>query len=64
VDKHMCESEGCVISASWLVGVGTRKMDRQYTCGRHFNQVCWAMVGADKAVMLSVEFVGSWREDV
>jgi hypothetical protein len=36
---------GCQARASWLVGwpVG----GRQYSCGRHLNRTCWAMVEAE-----------------
>lgn len=40
-------SEGCNAAALWLVGIGSRKTDRQLSCGRHLNRTCEAMIQAE-----------------
>lgn len=38
----------CRARAAWLVGIGSRVIDRQYACGRHLHRTCRAMLGAEK----------------
>lgn len=38
---------GCRITASWLVGVGSRKSDAQLSCGRHLNITCQLMASLE-----------------
>lgn len=40
--------DGCPAQASWLVGIGSRATDRQYSCGRHLHRTCRAMLGAEE----------------
>jgi hypothetical protein len=52
------------VQAAWAVSVGTRVTDRQLSCGRHLNRVCWAMVEAEmpRHAYLTLVPVGSWEE--
>lgn len=56
--------DGCPATATWQIGVGTRKSDRQVSCGRHLNRVCWAMVSAEapRNANLTVTPLGHWSE--
>lgn len=46
----------CKGAALWIVGVGTRQMDRQRSCGTHLNATCRAVLEAEKprTVVLTV----------
>ena len=66
--KRTCECaegtglDGCKAAATWMVGVGTRVSDRQLSCGRHLNRVCWAMVAgeAPRNPSLTITPLGEW----
>jgi hypothetical protein len=50
-------SARCRVPAEWLVGVGQRQIDRQYSCTRHLSRTCWAMVegeGVSRSITLTV----------
>lgn len=50
----------CRARAAWLVGVGSRTIDRQYACERHLNRACWAMLegeGPYRSIKLTVTAV-------
>lgn len=40
--------DGCPAQAAWLVGIGSRTIDRQYSCGRHLHRTCRMMLEAEK----------------
>lgn len=63
-ESRLADDSPCLVSASWAVQAGNRVSDRTLACGRHFNQVCWAMVNADapRTVTLHVSPVGGRRE--
>lgn len=49
----------CGRAAKWLVQVGTRKVDAQFSCARHLSMTCEAMLHAetdfvDRTVSLTV----------
>jgi hypothetical protein len=52
---------GCNAKARYLVSVGTRKSDSQYSCGRHLARTCEAFVAAElrDAPVLTVTIVRS-----
>jgi hypothetical protein len=51
---------GCLIPPIWLVAVGTRHSDAQYSCGRHLNRTCEAMLGAEgREAALTLRRIGS-----
>lgn len=49
----------CRARAAWLVTVGSRKADRQLSCGRHLNQACLALASAElpRTALLTVTSV-------
>jgi hypothetical protein len=38
----------CGFNARWLVRVGSRKMDGQYSCGIHLSATCSLMLRAEE----------------
>jgi hypothetical protein len=64
VRRPICECfvgfgmETCTARAAWLVGVGKRKVDAQYSCGRHLHQTCHLLRKAEgRDVVLTVVLV-------
>ncbi len=51
---------GCNAPPVWVVTVGTRQSDRQYSCGLHLNRTCMAMLAAEgREAALTVQKIAS-----
>lgn len=52
----------CGNAAAWVVQVGTRRADKQLSCGRHLHRTCEAMSAgeAPRNAALTVTPVGEW----